>query len=233
MNHRFHLAAVFDMDGLLIDSETIARRYWIEAASEFGYTLTEEHYSQLVGRKVEDSFKILREIFGEEFPAETIRERKTVLREKYISEHGLPVKPGARAVLQLLKENRIPLALATSTEKSRAKASLLHAGLTAYFPIMVTGDQVKHGKPAPDIYLQTAKLLDVDSNRCLAFEDSPFGVQAAHSARMSVIMVPDCVQPTTKVKGLTTEVLKSLTEAPALLDKYFSFEEGPRRQNVD
>jgi len=211
-------AVVFDMDGLLIDTERLARETWRQAAADCGVDLDDTLFASLIGRTRRDSGAILRERWGETFSIDAFRARCTTRWEACVAESGIPLKPGAAELLDYLDAIRMPRAVATSTGIAGAERSLALAGVIDRLPVVVTGEQVERGKPAPDIYLLAASRLGVDPARCLALEDSIYGMLAAHAAGMAAVMVPDLVEPTDEIAGLAYRVVDSLADVRALLE---------------
>lgn len=210
-------AVVFDMDGLIIDTETLARLTWRQAAADCGLDLDDALFGTLVGRTRRDSNAILQAAFGEGFALDAFRLRCSEHWEVCIAERGIPLKPGVVELLDLLDEVGLPRAVATSTTRAGAERSLALAGVLDRYPVLVTGDQVERGKPAPDIFLRAAEVLAVDPARCLALEDSPYGIMAAHAAGMVPVMVPDLVLPTEEIESLAYRVVASLHDVRALV----------------
>lgn len=210
-------AVIFDMDGLLLDTETVSMRTFLETCDAFGVAVDVPTYKQSIGTTAEDTRKMFAPLIGGD---EAYRAFRKVWSARYYAdavEKPVPVKPGVFAILKWLASTGIPIALATSTSSSIAPTKLAHANLTAFFPIVVTGDLVENGKPAPDIFLLAAEKLGIDPSKCLVFEDSDNGVRAAIGAGMSAIQVPDLVQPSDEVRGLGHRVVPSLFAAQMLL----------------
>jgi HAD superfamily hydrolase (TIGR01509 family) len=190
-----HKAAIFDMDGLLLDTERICMECFYAAGGHLGCQINPEVYLRCIGTTETSTRSILIEGHDPGFPYEEIRElwRKLYLAE--IEGKPVPVKSGAVELLEKMVASCIPVGLATSTAFERALARLENSGLLSYFDCMITGDQVAMGKPHPEIYLRAAMELGVKPSECIAFEDSENGVRAAISAGMTVIQVPDLVRP--------------------------------------
>lgn len=212
-------AAVFDMDGLLLDTELMARTTWSEAARSLGLNLTDELFRTLIGRNNRDGDRLLAQAFGPTFKAPVFHAACARCTEDYIQRYGLAVKPGAAELLEWLAEQSIPIGLATSSDRKDAEALLARAGLLRYFRVLVTGEQVCKGKPDPEIYLTAARGLRVEPPRCLALEDSHSGVRSARAAGMQVVMVPDLVPPSEEIRALASGIFDSLTEVLALLQR--------------
>ena len=201
----------------MLDTEPIYRLAWMRAASDFGYEIDDGLYQRLIGRSNRDAERIVRDIFGEEFPTAEFRERWLERWHEQVERDGIARKPGLDSTLELLEAHGVPKVVATSTVESEALFTLGLAGLERRFDGIVTGDRVERGKPAPDIFLASAALLEVAPERCLAFEDSDAGVRAASTAGMWTVMVPDMQAPSREALEDADRVLDSLEEAPALL----------------
>lgn len=211
-------AIIFDMDGLLINTEATSRWAWDQALAEHGYRMSDVIYRQFIGLVIDDRLKILHEHFGATFPSKSVMARRIELGDSLEIEQGLSVKPGALELIQKLTIKGWPLALATGTYAPRTHRRLESIGLAQSFKVIVTGDQVKNGKPDPDIFLEASQQLAIPAARCLVFEDSCAGVQAAHAAGMQVIMVPDMQQPSPEVAKLAYRILPTLNQAIDLVD---------------
>ena len=215
-------AVIFDMDGVLIDSEPVIRRAAQLAALPFGRILSDELYADLLGLPGQQVELALLSAFGADFPLPAYRQCFEQLYREDVATNGIRSKPGVPALLAALTARAVPLAVATSTRSGHAQAALEAAGLLDFLPVCVTGDQVSAGKPAPDIYLRAAALLGIEAGNCIAIEDSEVGARAAVSAGMWTLMVPDLKPPGVDVAALVHEVLPSMPDAArrvqALLD---------------
>lgn len=211
-------AVIFDMDGVLFDSERAWLLSWQEIAEKHGIEGIERAVYASIGLTEEATRAITQEIMGEGFPLDAYREEAgEVFRTKW-QEPGLPVKPGAREILEKLKSLGAGLALATSTKRETARAELEQAGLLQFFDEMAFGDMVSHSKPAPDIFLLAAKLLGRDPASCFVIEDSFNGIRAAKAAGMRAVMVPDLLQPDEEIREAAFRVVPDLFAASALLE---------------
>ncbi len=208
------IAVVFDMDGVLIDSEPVIRAAAQRAGEDTGHIVTDEFYARLLGlpgSQVEAAFMVE---FGADFPLREYRHRfEHHYRE--VSAEGIAPKPGVPELLAILAEQRVPRAVATSTRAGAAQAALRAAGLLDWLPVCITGDQVTAGKPAPEIFLRAARALDVAPECCVAVEDSEVGARAALAAGMFTLLVPDLKPPSAELAGLVHEVLPSMEAAAA------------------
>lgn len=203
-------AVLFDMDGLLLDTERLARDIWYAVAREQGYELTDAIYLPILGTNVAGTKRIIKNAFGETTPVDAMHLEKHRRLEDAIHAGQVPVKPGVVELLDALATRGIRTAVATSTGHALARLKLQATGLLPRFEALAGGDEVAHGKPAPDVYLLAAQRLGVDPARCLALEDSGNGVRAASAAGMPVIMVPDLAPATPELRALAAAVLPDL-----------------------
>ena len=203
---------LFDMDGLLFDTETIYVEYGREVAKKMGYVITKEIVEKTTG-VVNDKARILfKEALGEDFPYDevmrTVRSHIFELAKK----SEVPLKPGALELLEFLKENKKQMILATSSDLYMAKALIEGKDLTKYFSHFVTAEDVVHGKPDPEVFLIGAKKAGVAPKKTAVFEDSFNGIRAAHAAGTFPIMVPDKLKPTEEIEKLVYKKFNSLVE---------------------
>ena len=203
-------AVLFDMDGLLLDTERMARDIWFAVARESGYVLNDAIYLPILGTNVAGTKRIIQDAFGPATPVDAMHIEKNVRLEAAVHAGEVPVKPGAVELLETLAARGLRSAVATSTGHALARLKLHVTGLLPRFEAVSGGDEVAHGKPAPDVYLLAAARLGVQPTRCLALEDSANGVRVAHAAGMSVIMVPDLAPATAEMRELALAVLPDL-----------------------
>ncbi len=205
-------AVIFDMDGLLFDTERVALETYREAAAGLAIAAaTDDLFITFVGKNWKLTRSLMAEALG---PADTERmlEKWPPIFRARVDSLGVPQKPGADAILQFVSQRGIPMALATSAGGPKARRQLEGAGLIDHFSAIASGDEVAHGKPAPDLYLLAADRLRVTPEACIALEDSEAGVEAASAAGMRVIMVPDLQQPSERIRAMTTRVSLSLID---------------------
>jgi HAD superfamily hydrolase (TIGR01509 family) len=205
-------AVIFDMDGLMFDTERIAIEAWRRAGADSGYHIPEALVIECIGHDSRDTQRRFEKALGQGFDFHHTRRRRFRYAEQHIARHGIPFKEGLLEVLDVLSEQAVPLAVATSTEKSRAEALLGAAGLLERFDTVVFGDDVRRGKPAPDIFLLAAERLAAAPRRCVVLEDSDAGIRAAARARMRPILVPDLKAPTEATVRLALAVFADLRE---------------------
>jgi HAD superfamily hydrolase (TIGR01509 family) len=202
-------AVIFDMDGLLFDTETLYSEAILTAAAEVGCAMSRDVFLQLVGRAREVNHRFLLEHYGADYPLQALL-AAWGRHFQVLAAAGLPLKPGALELLGLLDELQLPRAIATSNSHALARRHLVSHGLTERFHGVVAHGDYANGKPAPDPFLAAAKQLGVAPTLCLALEDSHNGVRSASAAGMMTIMVPDLIAPTEEIHGLCTLVVDDL-----------------------
>jgi HAD superfamily hydrolase (TIGR01509 family) len=224
-----YVAAIFDMDGLLLDSERPIRDAWLLAARDAGLTLSEAAYLTVVGTNEIDSKAALCEILGDEASYELVRARADALVREHETRAGYATKAGAGELLSLLGARGIACGVASSTRRAEVRRRLDAAGLAGYFRAISGGDEVTRGKPHPDLFLLAADRLGARSDACLVFEDSEAGATGALAAGMSVVMVPDLKRPDADIQAACVGVLRSLMDALPHCDAWFGASPGGRR----
>lgn len=210
-------AVIFDMDGVMFDTENLMKQGWEKACREMGFTLTEEHLKQMRGSSRERSTRLFEEWFGKNISYDKGRSIRTQYVNDYILKNSVPVKEGLKELLFFLREHSIPAAVATSTPRAQAEHYWKLAGITDFLTASVCGDEVKNCKPDPEIFLAAAGKLGVSSKECLVLEDSINGLKAACSAGAISCMVPDLTPYTDELADICTHVCTSLLEVPKLL----------------
>jgi beta-phosphoglucomutase-like phosphatase (HAD superfamily) len=205
-------AAIFDMDGLLIDSERSIMRAWQSAAAEVGVVVSDDQYASVIGRAATQSDAHLSELLGGESVFHQVRDQVR-------SRLGVfPPKIGATELLLKLTERQVPCAVASSTGVAEVRRRLESVGLASFFVAIAGGDEVPIGKPDPSVYLLAAHRLGASPSQCLAFEDSQNGKNSAVAAGMSVVLVPDLTAP--DASGCLLHI-SSLVEAMEHVDRWF------------
>ena len=210
-------AVIFDMDGLLLDSERVALATVAEAAAELGVVWRYEVGLAMVGLNSRDSDAIVRQHLGDDFPVAELREGFGRIYEAHIAAGRIPLKDGVLELFDLLDALPLARAVATSTRRSRAEPKLAAVGLLPRVHGMVCGDEVSRGKPAPDIFLAAAAKLGVAVENCLVLEDSNAGVRGALAAGTRVVMVPDLLQPADDLRAARVPVAASLHDIAGFL----------------
>ncbi len=210
-------ALIFDMDGLMLDTERVKLKYRNIARMDLGLNYIKDLISETLGKTLTESRRIYIDKYGKDYPFEEIYKRSKVLWQEHINKYGVPIKEGLLDLLYFIKENNYKIGVATSTYEDQAKYLLKTADIIHYFDIIVSGNQVTYSKPHPDIYLKTAKLLSIHPEECLVLEDSPSGVSSAFKAGMKVVMVPDLIEPSDELKGMVNKVIDRLDEVIPIL----------------
>lgn len=206
-------AVIFDLDGLLLDTERLALEAGVDALASMGHAVPEEVFISLVGIDAVEGHRILCDHLGCALDAAALDDAWHRAMDARMT-GGVPLRPGVQAMLAALDAAALPRAVATNSDTARATAKLAAAGLGGRFATIVGFDAVPQGKPAPDVYLEAARRLGADPARCVALEDSDTGVRAAHAAGMTVVQIPDLLPSRER---LAHHHLGSLLEAMALL----------------
>ena len=205
-------AVVFDMDGVIFDTERLVIEFWKEVAKKHNIPNVEHTCIQCLGTNRVRTREIFLENYGADFPYDPYRAEVTELFNTHYKGVPLPTKPGVRELLSYLQEQDIKVGLASSTAQHLVRDEIGTAGLLPYFQTLVCGDMVEHSKPAPDIFLKACEILNADPTKSIAIEDSFNGIRPAHCAGMTPIMVPDQVQPTDEIRTLAFHVMPSLLD---------------------
>ena len=211
------VAVIFDMDGLMLDTESLALQTWREAATAIGVEFDLDLLPAMIGRNYRDSRDMLREHYGPSYPVEQLTATCLTVFDAIVAREGVAQKPGLRELLDWLEVENVVRAVATSTRRDRAEAQLTQQGLLARFATLVGGNEVERGKPEPDIFLLAASRLAVAAADCVVLEDSEPGVRAALAAGMMPIMVPDLHRPSESLLAREPLVLPSLHDVRAHL----------------
>lgn len=217
--HHFE-AVVWDMDGLIFDTERLSFLAWKTGASSIGREIDLPLFQSLIGMNSKAIQARLLEVLGSEADVAELT-RTAGLEYESLLKNGPPIKPGAKECIEMLVEYRVPQALATSSSYRYASRKLIHHGMLEYFTKFVTGDQVTNGKPHPEPYLLAAERLGIAPENCLAFEDSVNGIRSAHEAGMHTVLVPDmCPHDAASMQRVNLQ-FASLLEAKPYLERLF------------
>lgn len=214
-----NMTIIFDMDGVLLDTEIIYMKAWEERAIKLSLDVDKIRAMVLActGTTSKETKKIMIDTLGSKEALEQGLQYTSVYFRNYINENGIPVKEGAHKLLEFLKERNISIGLASSTKEQTVRQQMRDTGLYDYFDVILGGDNVVNGKPAPDIFLDCASKLSVDPGDCYVIEDSFNGIRAAHAAGMHPIMVPDLRQPDDEIRSYCQAVLPDLNEVIAYI----------------
>ncbi|WP_164918944.1 HAD family hydrolase [Caproiciproducens sp. NJN-50] len=210
-------AVIFDMDGLMFDTERLTHVATAQAGRELGYPGIADFAREMIGRNEKECSGLYTRYLGGDFSYRGFSARRQEIIGALIRENGVPVKPGLFELLSFLKREGFLLAVATSTSRRHALPYLEQAGAARYFDRMVFGDMLEKSKPAPDIYLKAASELGIPPSDCMALEDSPLGIRSAHDAGMKTVMVPDLLEPDEALKKIVDFCVPSLFEVIELI----------------
>ena len=212
-------AVIFDMDGVLIDTEKHYNAAWCQAATEAGFPFTREHALLLRSCEAKEGEKLMQGIFGPSFDYYAIRERRRELVRERLAQYGLEKKPGVEETLRFLRAKGIKTAVATATALDITKSHLTTIGVCDLFDSIVSAKNVAHGKPEPDVYLYACEQIGERPQDCMAVEDSPNGIMAAYRAGLRTVMVPDLTQPDEELTKYLYACVNSLSDLCELVDK--------------
>lgn len=210
-------AVIFDMDGVIFDSEKLVIECWNVVAETYGIENIEAACRECLGLNREAAKKKMIMRYGPDFPYDTYKQEMADLFHNRYSGGRLPLKPGVVELLTYLKNYQIKIALASSTRSQVVMAELRDAGILGYFDQVVCGDMVERSKPAPDIFLKACELLQVEPGQAYAVEDSYNGIRSAYNGGLQPIMVPDLAEPTEEMKELAVTILPTLLDVMEFL----------------
>lgn len=196
-------AVVFDMDGVLFDTERLSTIAWSKAADQMKIENIQEARLGCVGLNYNDGVALLKRCYGEDFPVDAFFAATRAEMSRMMDENGIPLKTGVREILDALQRYELPVAICSSTRVEAIRGHLKRAALPeGYFKAIIGGDLVEHSKPEPDIYWKACEALGMEPGDCMAVEDSPNGIRSAHRAGMQVVMVPDLIPPTAELLAM-------------------------------
>ncbi len=210
---------IFDMDGLLIDSEKVWRDIAIECSERYGYAVPDKLILDTMGLNDIETERRFLVSLGDDFPFREFVSRSLQFKKEYLNAHPLEKKKGLDELFAYLDQNGIRKAVATSTRKTTAEAYLKSVGLENSFDHITYGDDLKESKPRPEIYLKTAAAFDIPKESILAFEDSNNGILSAYNAGLKVVHIPDLASVEELTRKKCFAVLNDLSEAIELIEK--------------
>lgn len=210
-------AIIFDMDGLMIDSERITFECYQERLKDMNLTMDEEFYKTLLGKPIKGIYQRFYDVYGNDFPIENVIQDVHQLMAERFETEGVPVKKGLVELLHYLKDNNYKTIVATSSNRDRVDKILAQAKITEFFDDSICGDEVTKGKPNPEVFLKSCQKLGVNVDEAIVLEDSEAGIQASYDANIKVICIPDMKYPEKQYEEKTFKILKDLTEVTAYL----------------
>lgn len=220
---------IFDMDGTLLDTERLALRAWKATERQTGVTFPDGFVISIIGANSRTAHAKGAEALGSVPAAEAFFDAYRESYHRHMEEEGLPIKRGAREILEWSQANHLRLALATSTRRAVAAKKLDRTGFDHFFDVVVCGDEVENGKPAPDIFAKACALLSLKTEHVVAIEDSPNGVRSATAAGIRTLLIPDLAPISPAVAELAWKVSENLAEAQILLQNWV---QPPLRQGA-
>ena len=210
-------AIIFDMDGLMIDSERVTFECYQERLKDMNLTMDEEFYKTLLGKPIKGIYQRFYDVYGNDFPIENVIQDVHQLMAERFETEGVPVKKGLVELLHYLKDNNYKTIVATSSNRDRVDKILAQAKITEFFDDSICGDEVTKGKPNPEVFLKSCQKLGVNVDDAIVLEDSEAGIQASYDANIKVICIPDMKYPEKQYEEKTFKILKDLTEVTAYL----------------
>lgn len=212
-------AVVFDMDGVIFDSERLVLSCWKKIADKYGIKDVEKVCKKCLGTNAKASMEIFKQYYGNDFPYEQYKKESSALYHKTVKKEGLALKPGVREILDYLTKEEYKIGLASSTRRQVVEEQLKQADIIHYFEQIICGDMVSKSKPEPDIYLLACNRLQVEPTYAYAIEDSYNGIRAAYSAGMHPVMVPDLAEPIEEMEEKAVFIGNSLLDFIMYLKK--------------
>lgn len=210
---------IFDMDGILFDTEKVINECFAAVGAEYGIEEIDYIINSCVGVTTAETKVFCRKVLGEEFPVDEMFKKIREMTELRLAEGGMPVKPGVYLMLEYLKTNRYQVGLASSSSRRSIMHHIEAANMTEYFSVIVAGDEVEKGKPEPEIYLKVLEEMNLKGKTVIAFEDSPNGLKSATRAGINAIMIPDQIPYSDELKPYVFERFNSMTAALEALKK--------------
>lgn len=212
-------AVIFDMDGLMFDTERLSKKTWQKCGEKYGYIFDDEIFDKVIGVSSKDAEKIFREAYGENLPYREIREEKNKMMINEIKENGIRIKKGLHECIKYLKDKHILIAVASSSDESTINFYLKLAKLSNVFDYIISGESLLNSKPDPEIFIKCCKKLNVNKENVLILEDSANGIKAANNANIKVVYVPDLAKIPEDVEKMVYRKVKDLLCVPKLIEE--------------
>ena len=212
-------AVIFDMDGLMIDSERVTFEGYQHVLAKENLTMSEEKYKTLIGKPVKAVHHLFKEDYGPQYDVDQIIKDVHAYIAKRFETEGVPLKPGLVELLKYLKENNYKTIIATSSHRNRVDLIVKQAQIDQYFDDSICGDEVTKGKPNPEVFLKACQKLQVSPQDALVLEDSESGINAAYNAEIKVIGIPDMKYPEEKYVKMTYKIMDNLFQVKDFLEE--------------
>lgn len=213
-------AALFDMDGVIFDTESIYLDIWTKVFQSYGYIMTKDVYISVMGRGRKNVIKTFVDLYGQDLPIIQMYKEKDEKLMQVIDKGQVSMKVGVKEILTFLKGNGYKVAIATSAKRERAVKQLKMANIKELFDCIVCGDEVINSKPNPEIFLKAAEDLSVKPENCIVIEDSPAGIKAAYNANMIGIHVEDLKKADEEILKYCHKSFKNLLDIKEYISKY-------------
>lgn len=210
-------AVIFDMDGLMIDSERVTYEGYIKECEKRGYKMDIEFYRQVLGLPLKTVYQMFYDHFGNDFPMDEVIKNVHEYMAQLFKDEGVPIKKGLMELLAYLKEHGYKTMVATSSNRDRVDVILKDSGIEQYFDGSICGDEIAKGKPHPDVFLKACHKLGVLPEEALVLEDSEAGIQAAYDGNIRVVCVPDMKYPRPEYQEKTYKIVDSLEDVTQLI----------------
>ena len=212
-------AVIFDMDGLMIDTESLFLNSCLKTNEVYGFNVPKTLIVECIGKRKDKTIELFEQVMGPDFDVNNYFDLGRKFKNKEIEDNGIKVKKGLFELLNYLKEHNIKMAVASSTAMDGIKSRLAQAGIdVSQFTSIISGDMVDKPKPDPEVYLKSCEVLGVKPENTIALEDSDYGIKAAHLARTCAVLIPDLKDVTDEMRNDAYVVLKDLTEVIELIE---------------
>jgi beta-phosphoglucomutase family hydrolase len=213
-------AVLFDMDGVIFDTENVYLEVWTKVFQKYGYEMTKDIYISVMGSGRKNVIKTFLNVYGQDLPIIQMYQEKDEKLEQVIEKGQVPIKVGVKKILIFLRENGYKVALVTSAKRDRAIKQLKMANIEEIFDVIVCGDEVTNSKPDPEIFLKAARKISVNPENCIVIEDSPAGIKSAYNAEMIGIHVEDLKKADEEMLKYCHKSFKNLLDVKEYLSKY-------------
>ena len=210
---------IFDMDGLMFDTERLSDKAWYKIGERYGYQFTDTLLDEIKGSNMKDIIQKFYDAFGDDFPIQSLRKEKIDIMHQEITEHGITIKKGLSSCIAWAKSHHISIAIASSSRRQTIDFYLENAKLTGVFDFIMSGDKVKESKPNPEIFLKCCEHFNIPVEHALVLEDSYNGIRAAVNANIKVVWVPDLALVPDDAKPLIYREAKDLTMIPTIVEE--------------